>query len=149
MLDEFILEDVRCRESFAEVISNLGYNDEDWRYVVTPHFATSDYIVSNCGKLVSLPRYRIYAGNGRSRVVHRKFLPGRLLKPAEHKSGHFTVTLSHDRKPFKTYLHQLVAWTFVGKMPPASKLIHVDGDPSNNRALNLCYINTQSNGLIE
>ncbi|MFT5514061.1 MAG: hypothetical protein ACI80V_000162 [Rhodothermales bacterium] len=39
-------------------------------------------------------------------------------------------------------MHQLVAWAFLGPEPRSDEPVvirHLDGDPSNNRALNLAY----------
>ena len=133
------LEDDRCRASLSELLLENQKENEDWRFVVTPKFVSSDYMVSNLGRVLSLPRYRLYHANHRSRVQHRKFQPSGIMRPGAQPSGHLTITIMENKKPFRTHVHRLVAWAFLGPQPPEHFVRHLDGDPSNNDLTNLAY----------
>jgi hypothetical protein len=136
--------DQRCKVALEKIFSEDEYtneieSEEDWRFVVTPKFISEDYLVSDHGRVLSLPRYRIYGPNGRSQVSHKKFLPGCIMSPGTQPSGHQTITLSHEKELFRTHVHRLVAWTFLGPQPSDHYVRHLDGDPSNNKLENLAY----------
>lgn len=138
-LAELQLEDERCRAALLQLRAAIERENEAWRFVVTPRFTSEDYLVSDHGRVLSLPRYRTYARTGNSAVEHRKFLPGRLLRPGTQASGHQTIAIMHNREAFRTHVHRLVAWAFLGPQPPSTRVYHRDGDPSNNRLENLAY----------
>ncbi len=132
------LIDERCRQAFAKLREAIE-DTEDWRYVITPEFISTDYIVSDLGRVMSLPRYRHYEASAHSKVKHRKFQPGGLRRPGTQPSGHQTIILSYQKKLFRTHVHRLVAWAFLGPQPAGHFVRHLDGDPANNRLSNLAY----------
>lgn len=139
------LEDERCRENFAQLVSKHQAEPEEWRFVVTPSFVSTDYTVSDLGRVLSLPRYRSYSRGKRSSVRHRKFQPGGLMSPGRQPSGHMTIRLMENKKPFETHVHRLVAWAFIGPQPPEHYVRHLDGNPSNNQLKNLAYVTPWEN----
>ena len=141
-------EDERCREAFARIFSEAE-SDEEWRFVVTPDFVTEHYIISDRGRLISLPRYRYYEANRRSQVVHKKFLPGGFRKTGAQPTGYQTITISHKKQVFTTHLHRLVAWAFLGPQPAGFQVRHLDGNPANNALQNLEYVSPWNNSWEE
>ena len=138
-LTEITLEDERCRNAFTRIVAEIDCDGEDWRYVVTTKFVSDDYLVSDQGRVMSLPRYRYYEPNARSQVKHRKFQPGGLMRSGTQPSGHQTITIIQKKSPFKSHVHRLVAWTFRGPQPVGLHVRHLDGNPGNNRLVNLEY----------
>jgi len=134
------LEDERCTKRLWQIIGKSeSFENEEWRFVVTPKFNSQNYMVSDLGRVLSLPRYRQYDETSRTKVRHAKFLPGGLMKTGTQPSGHLTITLIHDKKRFSTHLHRLVAWAFLGPQPPNYYVRHMDGNPGNNKLSNLEY----------
>lgn len=138
-LKDVSLEDDRCEEAFVRIFAGETDKNENWRYVATPRFISYEYIVSDQGRVVSLPRYRNYGASNKSKVKHRKFLPGGIMKPGTQPSGHQTITLIHQKKSFRTHVHRLVAWAFLGPQPSLHSVRHLDGNPTNNHMNNLAY----------
>ena len=106
--------------------------DEEWRTVVTPRFATDAYLVSNHGRIVSLPRWR-NSPNG------RKVWKGKLIKPSPQRSGHLRVNIHADGHRYMVHIHRLVMWAFVGPQEQGVQVLHLDGNLQNNRLDNLAY----------
>lgn len=132
-------EDERCQQAFERLLATHARNDERWRFVVTPSFTTRDYLVSDHGRILSLPRYRHYAPDRRTGVAHRKFLPGGLRKPGRQSGGFRSITFTHRKRPYRAYVHQLVAWAFLGPQPAGAHIKHRDGNAANNHLANLYY----------
>lgn len=122
------LDELR-RQLFARIGQR---DDEEWRPVVTPDFTSEHYMVSNHGRVLSLPRYRDGANGPR-------IWKGKLLKSSPQRSGHLRVTIMEDNTPYQIHVHRLVLWAFVGPEPPESHVRHLDGDPGNNALSNLTY----------
>src|SRR5690606_5159314 len=74
-----------------------------------------------------------------SRVSHTTINTVGLMRPGRQHSGHRTITISHQKKLFRTHVHRLVAWTFLGPQPDGLYVRHLDNDPSNNHIDNLIY----------
>lgn len=111
---------------------------EEWRDVKGYEGA---YQVSNCGRVRSLDR-RVRCGHNASRLVK-----GRVLKPAGNKyHEHLTVVLGHGKNA--SSVHQLVAEAFLGPRPKGQEVRHLDGNPLNNCADNLCY-GTRTENIID
>lgn len=85
------------------------------------------YEVSNTGRVRSLDRL---TADGRN-------IRGRILKHGKLPTGHEYVNLCKQGKCVTTYVHRLVAKTFIGEPPEGTECCHNDGDPSNNNVENL------------
>ncbi len=144
---ELHFEDERCERAFSRLVMRHQRDGEVWRFVVTPAFTSAAYLISDAGRLLSLPRYRYYEANARSEVRHKKFLPGGIRKAGNQPSGHQTITITHDKSVFRTHVHRLVAWAFLGPQPPGHIIRHRDGNPSNNHVTNLTYCSSFKDGL--
>lgn len=88
-----------------------------------------DYFISNMGTIYSIAKRA-------NRPKPKKMVKLSLCK---HKSGHFSIYLRIDGKPYKRWVHRLVLETFVGKCPPKNECRHLDGNPSNNDVKNLAW----------
>lgn len=69
----------------------------------------------------------------------------RFLKHRPSHVGYPRVNLCKDGKHKDTYVHRLVAFTFLGKCPEGYEVNHIDGDKNNNRVTNLEYITRKAN----
>lgn len=102
------------------------------------------YQVSNLGRVKSLSRlinganqFSFYAWTSRERI----------LRPGRHdKGGHLSIMLNSPRKC--CLVHQLVVRAFVGEKPEGNVVLHVNGDPCDNRLENLRY-DTQSENVLD
>jgi hypothetical protein len=106
---------------------------EEWRPVVERDGAqlSERYEVSSHGRIRSWIRADRQPGRASS---------PRLLKGNRQYRGHINVALRVDRRNQYRFVHQLVAWAFIGPQPSATPVVrHIDGDPSNNRVENLRF----------
>lgn len=92
------------------------------------------YEVSDEGRIRSLPRATLRGERG-----------GRILKPVRDSRGYLTVTMSHQGKVSRAWIHQLVLEAFVGPRPRATEVAHENGDPQDNRLVNLFYKSKSAN----
>lgn len=96
-----------------------------------------EYQASNLGRIKSLERKT----RGINPYTHKPFLrtvPERILKPGRYsKTSHVSVILRHggQGKP----VHQLIMRTFVGEPPEGMEVLHINGNPTDNRLSNLRY----------
>lgn len=95
------------------------------------------YQASNLGRIKSLERQVrgvcYHTGNEFYRTVKE-----RILRPGKYdKSGHVSVVLGHGQS--SSPVHQLVAEAFLGKCPNGQEVLHVNGNPTDNRIENLRY----------
>lgn len=112
--------------------------DEEWRPI--PGFI-GYYEASSLGRIRSLPR----RGKKRNRVYG-----GQIRKPVIAGNGYYGVRLSvHNVK--RTYMvHELVCAAFHGAKPSPGRTCevrHLDGNPLNCRADNLCWGTHSENEL--
>ena len=95
------------------------------------------YQASSEGRIRSLSR----KVNGRCHFTGETFereVKGRILTPGKFcKSGHVSVVLGHGTagKP----VHQLILQTFVGMPDEGMEVLHINGNPTDNRLCNLRY----------
>jgi hypothetical protein len=83
-----------------------------------------------------------YTGNPFTRIVAERILrPGKFCK-----GGHVSVVLKRNTngKP----VHQLIMKTFIGDCPEGMEVLHKNGDPQDNRLINLRY-GTRSENIID
>lgn len=97
------------------------------------------YEVSDQGRVRSLDRIVGAARGGTKRMKSR------VLQPRPLKRGYQRVSLSRDGRPRDVYIHRLVAEAFLGECPPGSEVCHRNGDPGDNRVLNLRWGSHGSN----
>lgn len=99
----------------------------EWRPVV----GWEDYyMVSDEGEVLSLPR-RVVC-NGGYRMTEK-----RILRPGIVGNGALFVNLSVDREKRVVMICRLVAEAFLGSIPDHCRVIHLDGDCTNNHLTNL------------
>ena len=68
------------------------------------------------------------------------------MKPWRDPDGYLHVTLDlGGRKRCRVAVHVLMALAFFGPQPPGLVVAHLDGDKSNNRFENLCYVTQREN----
>jgi hypothetical protein len=84
------------------------------------------YAISDCGKVFSYKR-RIY------------------LKPVDNGYGYLKVFLCKDGVPKATYVHRLVAETFLEPDALRNQVDHIDGDRLNNNLNNLRWVTSTEN----
>lgn len=69
----------------------------------------------------------------------------RRLKPSHGKNGHRRITLTRDGKRFYRGLHATVLGAFIGPCPDGLECCHYNGDPSDNRLINLRWDTSKAN----
>lgn len=100
------------------------------------------YEVSNLGRIRSLDRSIRYKDG---RVISCK---GRILRPGRYgKHGHLHVSLWENNKQKIVKVHHAVLLAFRGLRVRNTEACHRDGDPSNNRLVNLRWDTRSSNNL--
>lgn len=85
---------------------------------------------------------------GRVRRINNKKrgVAGKALAPKSMGKGYWGVTLHRDGTRKNYYLHQLVAWAFLGDPPTVRHEVnHIDRDKRNNAAANLEYVTHRRN----
>lgn len=93
------------------------------------------YQASTEGRIRSVDhRVRVVAhGTEATRLVR-----GRVLRPGRYeRGGHVSVVLGHGANG--SPVHQLIMQTFVGPAPSGCEVCHNNGDPTDNRLINLRY----------
>ena len=102
--------------------------DESWRPVLGYEGL---YEVSDQGRVRSVGR-EVMRSNGRKHTVAPK-----VRKPAKMPKGHLRVTLIRDAELQTFTVHGLVLTAFRGERPHGAVTRHLNGDPSDNRLVNL------------
>jgi hypothetical protein len=106
-------------------------NQERWKPV--PGFE-GYYEASDQGRVRSVDRTVAHARWG---TIVRK---GKILSPGvKSKYGHLGVTLCRDNMGYQKHVHYLVLETFVCPRPPGLECRHLNGDPGDNRLMNLAW----------
>ena len=104
------------------------------------------YQASTEGRIRSLD-YEVGGKNHYSGKPFTRTIPGRILRPGRYcKTGHVSVVLGRgtDGKP----VHQLVMRTFVGEPPLGMEVLHINGNPKDNRLENLRY-GTRTENILD
>lgn len=103
------------------------------------------YQASNMGRIRSLDRMVRGVCHFTGEEFHRK-IKGRILRPGRCKSGHVYVVLGH--KAAGSPVHQLVMKAFVGDPPKGMEVLHRNGNPQDNRLVNLRY-GTRTENILD
>ena len=90
-----------------------------------------------------VPNFRLWAE--RDGTMHGPYGPKKLRTNAN--SAAINVSAVDDAgREFNVSVAQMVARAWLPPRPPNSKLVHLDGDQSNNSAANLAWAPKQTNG---
>lgn len=117
--------------------------NEIWKDI--PNYE-GEYQASNMGRIRSLDRY-VRGINHYSGREFRRRISGKILKPARFcKSGHVSVVLDHGNSGIP--VHQLVMRAFVGEPPAGMEVLHINGNPKDNRLENLRY-GTRTENILD
>lgn len=95
------------------------------------------YEVSNAGRVRSLDRV---LRNGR-------LAPGRVLRATTNSRGYLLVSLYRDSRERKVGVHRLVARAFHGPGFDGAESCHINGDPTDNRSINLRWGTKSANRI--
>lgn len=92
------------------------------------------YEISDLGRVRSVARFVTRSDGSTQRV------PGRLIRPTTHRSGHLQVALYRNGKRSMRYVHRLVLEAFGPPAAPGFEMCrHWNDNPEDNRAENLIW----------
>ena len=115
---------------------------EEWRDI--PGYE-GKYQASSLGRIKGLRR--MVRGRTREGTTFLRNVPEHILKPGVYcKAGHLSVVLGHGENGRP--VHQLVALTFLGDCPKGMEVLHINGDPTDNRVENLRY-GTRTQNILD
>lgn len=117
--------------------------EEEWRDI--PGYE-GEYQASTLGRIKSLKR-QVRGVNWKTGTDFLRTVPERILRPGRFcKSGHVSVVLRHGTcgQP----VHQLIMRTFVGDPPKGKEVLHINGNPQDNRLENLRY-GTRTENILD
>lgn len=97
------------------------------------------YIISNKGRVMSLPFERRNGTNG-SYLNKEK-----VLTPQENNTGYYRVCLLKNKKRSHLYIHRLVAENFIKNYKNSPCVNHIDGNKLNNNVENLEWVSYSEN----
>ncbi len=104
------------------------------------------YQASSRGRIRSLPRF-VPVYDGIHEITYSRPVPGKILQQAVcDKAGHVSVHLGKHCRGIP--VHQLVMLAFYGAPPPGMEVMHLNGNPKDNRMENLRY-GTHSENMID
>ncbi|PKZ45231.1 NUMOD4 motif-containing HNH endonuclease [Gardnerella vaginalis] len=104
------------------------------------------YQASTEGRIRSLSRYVRGRCHFTGHYFKRK-IKGRILRSGKFcKTGHLSVVLGHGENGRP--VHQLVLLTFKGKPDKDQEVLHINGDPADNRLCNLRY-GTRTENILD
>lgn len=99
------------------------------------------YDVSDVGRVRSCSRV-VVGRNGRPLTVNQRILTGTV-----NEHGYVRVSLCRGNARFTRGVHQLVLLAFAGPAPDGHEACHNNGDPGDNRLINLRWDTRSSNML--
>lgn len=103
------------------------------------------YQASTTGKIRSLDRIVNGICHYTGKIFDRH-IKGKVLRPGRYcKSGHLSVVLGKGRAGIP--VHQLILLTFEGPAPAGKEVLHINGNPADNRLENLHYGTRRENIL--
>ena len=115
---------------------------EEWRDI--PGYE-GKYQASSLGRIKSLKR--MVRGRTHGGTPFLRSVPERVLKPGVYcKAGHLSVVLGHGENGRP--VHQLIALTFLGDCPQGMEVLHLNGNPTDNRVENLRY-GTRTQNILD
>lgn len=104
------------------------------------------YQASTEGRIRSLD----YPVRGRCHYNNKEFIrmvKGKVLSPGPYtKAGHVSVVPGHGSNG--SPVHQLIMKTFVGECPDGMEVLHINGNPADNRLCNLRY-GTRTENILD
>ena len=104
------------------------------------------YQASTLGNIRSVDRI-VHSRNWYTGKTFKRQLKGHLLKPGRFcDNGHLSVVLGHGANG--SPVHQLVMLTFVGVAPKNQEVRHKNGNPTDNRLVNLEY-GTRTENILD
>jgi hypothetical protein len=112
---------------------------EEWRPVVDYEGL---YSVSNLGRVRSEHRMA-HRTDGKTQTVH-----ARILRSVPDPKGYLRVNLFRDNTGVTRYNHLMVMAAFVGPLPDHLETRHLNGNPKDNRLVNLAY-GTRSENFLD
>ena len=102
------------------------------------------YRVSDWGRVKSVER-KARIGGGLFRQVRERILKYAYLKPGKRHKSYLIVILSKENQTKIRLIHRLVLEAFIGSCPQGMETCHNDGNPQNNRLMNLRWDTHQEN----
>jgi hypothetical protein len=129
------------RDEYELLCPKCDIPNESWRDI--PGYA-GRYQASTLGRIRSVDRKITQISRwGRPFTRH---LDGKILSPAQTRSGHLSVVLGHGAHG--SLVHQLVLRTFLGATPDGMEVRHLNGNPQDNRVQNLVY-GTRTENILD
>lgn len=119
--------------------------DEVWRDTLGHEGC---YQVSDLGRVRSLD-HEVTGGCHHTGKSFTRVCKGKILRPGRYcKSGHLSIPLGRRTGGSGIPVHQLVMLAFVGEPPEGMEVCHINGDPTDNRLVNLRY-DTRTQNILD
>lgn len=97
-------------------------------------------------QIKAIPNFPDYFADTKGNIWSDKSSNLKKLKLIKVGSGHLKVNIyNYNNKRFSRYVHQLVLESFVGPCPNKMETCHNDGDPTNNKIINLRWDTCKNN----
>ena len=101
-----------------------------------------DYEISNLGRCRGIERYVKTCGNG------KRLVKSKIIKPTLCTNGYLEYQLPARGQPNRRKIfmaHRLVAEAFIPNPENKREVNHLDENPLNNKADNLCWVTPKEN----